>query len=397
MISSQKTCQDYCYPNGCNCYKVLNVAKRAQFSDIKKTYRTLAQQYHPDLNPGKDTSAKFAEIANCYEILKDERSRAQYNQCMEYGYNSYSARHPGEPGNNGDSLWGLLIPLISFFMNRIRGQRNPQQNEQNPQPQTGGQKVKKILKWIGFIVAFGIAAALFMFYAPDFMTEPVYEAWDYVYELFGGNIIYMLLFGSWAYSMIKWVIQKIYSLFSSLFVKPSKEEEIKSFFTHLRNTIDQFHDKILQKAKNNKQKKEDETIWAKEQELEILKRSHSENLSFVKQPSENEEENQDLLKTEKEDELEKMHKRNIELCESRSEEKLKQESENLSKFIESHNKTCEYYRKLASDAEKDIETKLKEKTVSHEKVKEELQKLANDIAAKMSTVWQVDNSEDQQN
>ena len=53
-------------------YKVLGVAKNATQDDIKKAYRKLARQYHPDANPGnKQAEDKFKEIGEAYEVLKD--------------------------------------------------------------------------------------------------------------------------------------------------------------------------------------------------------------------------------------------------------------------------------------------------------------------------------------
>lgn len=62
-------------------YEVLGVAKNASKDDIKKSYRKLAMQYHPDKNPG-DAAAeeKFKEAAEAYEALSDDQKRAQYDR-----------------------------------------------------------------------------------------------------------------------------------------------------------------------------------------------------------------------------------------------------------------------------------------------------------------------------
>ena len=54
-------------------YEVLGLSKGASEEEIKKAYRKLAKQYHPDLNPGdKEAEAKFKEVNEAYTILTDK-------------------------------------------------------------------------------------------------------------------------------------------------------------------------------------------------------------------------------------------------------------------------------------------------------------------------------------
>jgi curved DNA-binding protein len=62
-------------------YEVLGVPRNASEADIKKAYRKLARQYHPDRNPGdKQAEARFKEVQEAYDVLNDKAKRAQYDR-----------------------------------------------------------------------------------------------------------------------------------------------------------------------------------------------------------------------------------------------------------------------------------------------------------------------------
>jgi len=62
-------------------YEMLGVAREASADDLKKAYRKLAMQFHPDRNPGdKAAEVKFKEISEAYDVLKDEQKRAAYDR-----------------------------------------------------------------------------------------------------------------------------------------------------------------------------------------------------------------------------------------------------------------------------------------------------------------------------
>merc|ERR1711923_245495 len=86
-------------------YKTLGLQKGASDKEIKKAFRKLALKYHPDKNPDKDTSKKFREIAEAYDVLRDEDKRRQYDQ---NGHNAWGGSNSGgfKPGNfNFDDLF----------------------------------------------------------------------------------------------------------------------------------------------------------------------------------------------------------------------------------------------------------------------------------------------------
>ena len=62
-------------------YATLGVARDASADDLKKAYRKLAMQYHPDRNPGdKEAEAQFKEVSEAYDVLKDDQKRAAYDR-----------------------------------------------------------------------------------------------------------------------------------------------------------------------------------------------------------------------------------------------------------------------------------------------------------------------------
>ena len=61
-------------------YEALGVPKNASAADLKKAYRKLVQQYHPDKNPGDaEAEKRFKEIQHAYDVLSDPEKRKQYN------------------------------------------------------------------------------------------------------------------------------------------------------------------------------------------------------------------------------------------------------------------------------------------------------------------------------
>jgi len=66
-------------------YALLDVARDATEADIKKAYRKLAMEFHPDRNPAPEAEAKFKEITEAYEVLRDPQKRATYDRYGKAG------------------------------------------------------------------------------------------------------------------------------------------------------------------------------------------------------------------------------------------------------------------------------------------------------------------------
>ena len=80
-------------------YEVLGVPKSATPEDLKKAYRKLAVQFHPDKNPGnKEAEEKFKDVGEAYDVLNDADKRAAYDR---YGHAAFQGGMPGAGGGGG--------------------------------------------------------------------------------------------------------------------------------------------------------------------------------------------------------------------------------------------------------------------------------------------------------
>ncbi len=101
-------------------YEVLGVSKDASQSDIKKAYRSLAMEHHPDRNPGdKESEEKFKEASNAYKVLSDPDQRSRYDQ---FGHAGIGGRSGGFEGFRGtDDIFSAFGDLFGDFFGGGRG------------------------------------------------------------------------------------------------------------------------------------------------------------------------------------------------------------------------------------------------------------------------------------
>ncbi len=96
-------------------YEVLGVSKNAEASEIKKAYRKLALQYHPDKNPGnKEAEEKFKEAAEAYDVLGNEEKRRRYDQFGHAGLGG-GAGGFGGAGMSMDDIFSQFGDIFGSF------------------------------------------------------------------------------------------------------------------------------------------------------------------------------------------------------------------------------------------------------------------------------------------
>ncbi|SFL33344.1 molecular chaperone DnaJ [Paenibacillus sp. 1_12] len=102
-------------------YEVLGLSKNASQDEIKKAYRQMARQYHPDVNKAADAESKFKEAKEAYDVLGDDQKKAQYDRFGHVDPNQ------GMGGGGGADFGGGFGDLFDMFFGGQGGgqRRNP--------------------------------------------------------------------------------------------------------------------------------------------------------------------------------------------------------------------------------------------------------------------------------
>ena len=150
-------------------YKILGVAEKASADEIKKAYRKLAKQYHPDANQGNPKAAdRFKEIGEAYSVLSDPKKRKQYDQMRKFGSLGFGTGRGGarpaggppgaDPSFSFDDLqggFGNISDLFSslFDLGKKGGDGAPgAQNARRPSGRQKGENVEYVVE-IPFLTA----------------------------------------------------------------------------------------------------------------------------------------------------------------------------------------------------------------------------------------------------
>lgn len=109
-------------------YQVMGVERGASQEDIKRAYRKLARKYHPDVSKEKDAEAKFKELQEAHEVLKDPEKRAAYDQLGANWRQGQDFRPPPDWGKGFEfsrGMGGGSTGEFSDFFAELFGERSP--------------------------------------------------------------------------------------------------------------------------------------------------------------------------------------------------------------------------------------------------------------------------------
>jgi len=106
-------------------YEVLGVGRDATEEDLKRAYRKLAMQYHPDRNHGDDKAeGRFKEVSEAYDILKDGEKRAAYDRFGHAAFENGGAGPGGSPFGQGGGFEDIFEEMFGRFGGRSGGRQS---------------------------------------------------------------------------------------------------------------------------------------------------------------------------------------------------------------------------------------------------------------------------------
>jgi curved DNA-binding protein len=118
-------------------YAILGVEKSASADEIKAAYRKLARKYHPDVSKEKDAEAKFKDVAEAYQTLKDPEKRAAYDQLGTYQPGQDFRPPPEWQQHYGESQFSFDDVDLSDLFEAFHGGRPGAQPRGEPRPLRG--------------------------------------------------------------------------------------------------------------------------------------------------------------------------------------------------------------------------------------------------------------------
>lgn len=109
-------------------YDVLGVSRNAGKDEIKKAFRKLARQYHPDVSQEEDAETKFKEINEAYEVLSDDNKRARYDRFGHAGVQGAGSGMGGAGGFSSADFADIFDEFFGSFVGgrQAAGRRGPQ-------------------------------------------------------------------------------------------------------------------------------------------------------------------------------------------------------------------------------------------------------------------------------
>jgi molecular chaperone DnaJ len=110
-------------------YEILGVSKTASENELKKAYRNLARQYHPDVNKSPEAESIFKEISEAYEVLSDKEKRERYDRFGHDGVNFQG----GGFGGFGFEDFGDIGDIFDAFFGGGGSRRKRKENPNRPQ------------------------------------------------------------------------------------------------------------------------------------------------------------------------------------------------------------------------------------------------------------------------